>query len=208
MTLHGSPTLGTMQQSTPTVADVHELIAGRWSARGFDAVATIDDAELTAVLEAGRWAPTWGRIQPVRMVVGRRGDATFGALTASLNRGNASWAPAAAAYILVCTTDEPDDPAKHEYGGVDAGLALSQMILQAQALGFNGHPMAGFSKASAIEAFGIPEGVRPLVILAVGRLADDPATLAQEIRERDAWPRERLPLDQIAFAGHWGEPFA
>lgn len=206
--MSASPTLGTMQQSTETAAGVHELIAGRWSARGFDAAATIDDAELTSILEAARWAPTWGRIQPVRLVVGRRGDSTFGALTASLNRGNASWAPAAAAYILVCTTDEPEDAAKHDYGAVDAGLALSQMILQAEALGFNGHPMAGFSKASVVEAFEIPEGVRPMAILAVGRLAEDPSSLADEIRERDAWPRERLPLDQIAFAEHWGTPFS
>ncbi|MEZ5212405.1 nitroreductase family protein [Gordonia sp. (in: high G+C Gram-positive bacteria)] len=187
---------------------MHPLIAGRWSARGYDTSATIDDAELTSILDAGRWAPTWGRIQPVRLVVGRRGDDTFAALTATLNRGNASWAPASAAFILVCTTDEPDDPAKHEYGAVDAGLALGQMITQAVSLGYNAHPMAGFSKAAAIEAFGIPKGVRPMVLLAIGRLADDPDTLTPEIRERDAWPRERLPLKEIAFSGHWGTPFA
>lgn len=186
---------------------MHPLISGRWSARGYDPTATIDDDALTAILEAGRWAPTWGRIQPVRLIVGRRGGATFSALTTTLNKGNASWAPAAAAFILVCTTDEPDDAAKHEYGAVDAGLALSQMILQCEALGFNGHPMAGFSKELAREAFSIPEGYRPMVILAVGRLADDPSTLPEAVRERDAWPRERLPLDQIAFAERWGEPF-
>ena len=82
------------------------------------------------------------------------------------------------------------------------------MILQAEALGFNGHPMAGFSKATVRESFAIPDDVRPLAILAIGRLADDPTALSQEIRERDAWPRERLPLDRIAFAGRWGEPFA
>ncbi|MFT3660382.1 MAG: nitroreductase family protein [Gordonia sp. (in: high G+C Gram-positive bacteria)] len=185
---------------------MHPLIGGRWSARGYDPTATIDDDELTTILEAGRWAATWGRIQPVRFVVGRRGDPTFTALTSTLNRGNASWAPAAAAFVLICTTDDPDDPGPHEYGAVDAGLALAQMTLQAEALGFNGHPMAGFSKAAAREAFAVPEGHRPLVILAVGRLADDPSVLPAEIRERDAWPRERLPLEQIAFAGTWGEP--
>lgn len=187
---------------------VHPVIAERWSARGYDPTATIDDDQLHSILEAGRWAPTWGRIQPVRLVVGRRGDDTFGALTATLNRGNATWAPASAAYVLVCTTDEPEDVRKHEYGAVDAGLALGQMITQAVSLGFNAHPMAGFSKAEATVAFGIPEGVRPLAILAIGRLATDQSILAPEIRERDAWPRTRLPLDEIAFAGRWGAPFA
>lgn len=184
------------------------LIADRWSARSYDPLAVIDAADLRSVLEAGRWAPTWGRIQPLRFIVGHRGDDTFGALTSTLNRGNASWAPASAALILLCTTDEPGDPDKHEYGAVNAGLALGQMILQAEAIGFNGHPMAGFSKAEARAAFAIPQGVRPLVMLALGRLADDDVPLPAEIRERNAWPRTRLPLDEIAFAGTWGTPFS
>lgn len=192
---------------TTASAALTPLIAERWSARSYDPLATIDATSVRAILEAGRWAPTWGRIQPVRFVVGRRGDDTFGALTSTLNRGNATWAPASAALILVCTSDDPEDPDKHEYGGVDAGLALSQMILQAQAEGFNGHPMAGFSKAEATAAFDIPEGTRPLVILAVGKLAGEEITLAPEIRERDSWPRTRLPLSDIAFASSWGTPY-
>ena len=38
-------------------------------------------------------------------VVGRRGDATYDKLAATLNHGNASWAPAAVALIAVVTTD-------------------------------------------------------------------------------------------------------
>ncbi len=201
-----SDTTGTPDTAGATA--LAPLIAGRWSARAYDPLAQIDDADLLSVLEAGRWAPTWGRIQPLRFVVGRRGDDTFGALTSTLNRGNASWAPASAALILLCTTDEPGDADKHEYGAVDAGLALGQMILQSEAVGLNGHPMAGFSKAEARAAFAIPAGVRPLVILAVGKLAGDEIALPDEIRERDAWPRTRLPLDEIAFAGTWGTPFA
>ncbi|MFT3716280.1 MAG: nitroreductase family protein [Gordonia sp. (in: high G+C Gram-positive bacteria)] len=186
---------------------MNPLIAGRWSARGYDATATVSDDDLTSILEAGRWAPTWGRLEPVRYIVGRRGDDTFTAITETFNRGNASWAPAAAALILVCTSDDPEDEDKHEYGAVDVGWALAQMTIQAEQVGFNGHPMAGFSKNKAVELFGIPDGHRPLVILAVGRLADDPSTLAPEVRERDAWPRERLPLTEIAYSGRWGQSY-
>ena len=192
---------------TSTRVDVHPLIAERWSARGYDATAMIDDDDLIAILEAGRWAPTWGGLAPVRFFVGRRGDETFEALTAVMKRGNRTWAPAAAALILVCTTNEPDDVMKHEYGALDAGLALSQMIVQAVALGFNGHPMAGFDTTGAAEKFGVPAHLRPIAMLAVGRIADDPASVPAEIRERDAVPRTRLPLDHIAFAGQWGRPF-
>ncbi len=189
-----------------TVGAVHELISQRWSARGYDAEATVSVDEVTEILDAGRWAPTWGRMQPVRFVVGLRGDETFDALTATLNRGNTTWAPAAGALILLCTTDDPSDPKPDLYGGVDLGLALAQMILQCGALGLNGHPLAGFDKDSARTAFGIPADKKPLAMLAVGHLAD-PSTLSEKIRDRDAEPRERLPLDEVAFSGHWGEPF-
>ena len=187
--------------------DLHPLIAGRWSARGYDAAATIGLDEVTTVLEAGRWAATWGRVQPVRFVVGLRGDETFGKLTATLNRGNQGWAGAAAALILLSTSNSDDEPDLHQYGAVDLGLALGQMSIQAQALGFNPHPMAGFNHEAARETFGIPAEQRPMVILALGRLTDDPASLAPEIAERDAWPRTRLPLSEIAYAGSWGDPF-
>ena len=59
-----------------TVGAVHELISQRWSARGYDAEATVSVDEVTEILDAGRWAPTWGRIQPVRFIAGRRGDET------------------------------------------------------------------------------------------------------------------------------------
>ncbi|AZG47377.1 nitroreductase family protein [Gordonia insulae] len=185
---------------------MHELIEQRWSARGYDPAATIDRADLVSILDAGRWAPTWGRVQPVRFIVGLRGDDTFGALTRTLTRGNAGWAPASAALVLLCTASEPDDEKARTYAAVDTGLATAQMILQAQALGFNGHPMAGFDPDRARELFAVPDDRRPLVLLGVGVLAD-PAAVAPEIRERDERPRTRLPLDEVAFSGSWGRPF-
>ena len=60
--------------------------------------------------------------------------------------------------------------------------------------------------ASAAE-FGIPAGVRPLAVVAVGSLGDY-ATADERIVERDSRPRERLPLDEVAFAGRWGRPLS
>ncbi|MEE4024503.1 nitroreductase family protein [Gordonia sp. PKS22-38] len=186
---------------------MHELIAGRRSVRGYDADATISADVLTEILEAGRWAPTWGRMQPVRFIVGVRGDATFTGLTEILTRGNAGWAPASAALVLVCTTTQADDEKARTYSAVDVGLAVSQMILQAASSGYNGHPMAGFDPDAARERFAIPDDHRPLVLLGIGRIAD-PSTVAPEIRERDERPRTRLPLREVAFAERWGNPRA
>ena len=53
--------------------------------------------------------------------------------------------------------------------------------------------------------FGIPAGVRPVAVVAVGSLGDY-ENAPPEIVERDAQGRERLPLEDIAFAGSWGTP--
>ncbi|MDL9937580.1 nitroreductase family protein [Gordonia sp. ABSL1-1] len=185
---------------------MHELISGRWSARGYDDQATITAAEVATILDAGRWAPTWGRIQPVRFIVGLRGDDTFDRLAKALSRGNIGWAPRASALVLVCTTNDVEDAKAQTYGAVDLGLAVSQMLIQSEALGYNAHPMAGFDVSAVTEDFALPVDKRALLVVAVGRLADS-ASLPPEIVERDARPRTRLGLDEVAFTGTWGRAF-
>lgn len=193
------------ERRADTRVPIHGPIAQRWSPRAFDADAVLDDEQLAAVLEAARWAATWGHRQPVRFLVGRRGDATFTALAATLKRGN-SYAHAASALILVCADEGPDERTAL-YSAVDAGAAIANASVEAVARGLIAHPMAGFDVAAARVAFHVPAEVRPLAVLAVGVLGDyadaDPA-----IVERDARPRERLPLAEVAFTGSWGAPLS
>ena len=182
---------------------IHDAIAARWSPRAFDPHAVVTAEQLVAVLEAARWAATWGDRQPVRFVVGFRGDETFSSLAGVLKRGN-SYAHAAGALILVCADEGPDEKTA-VYSAVDAGAAIANATIEAIVRGLIAHPMAGFDGVAARAAFSIPDGVRPLAVLAVGSLGDyasaDPA-----IVERDSRPRQRLPLEEIAFARTWGRP--
>jgi len=59
-----------------TRVPIHPHLAERWSPRLFDADAVLEADDLVAVLEAARWAATWGHRQPVRFLVGVRGDET------------------------------------------------------------------------------------------------------------------------------------
>lgn len=186
-----------------TSVPIHPDLAARWSPRAFDPDAVITADQLTAVLEAARWAASWGHRQPVRFVVGIRGDETFTTLAGLLKRGN-SYAHAASALILVCA-DEGEDERTALYSAVDAGAAIAQLTVEAVSRGLIVHPMAGFDVDGARTAFGIPDGVRPLAVIAVGMLGDY-AHVDEAITERDSRPRERLPLDQIAFGGRWGIP--
>ncbi|BBX28859.1 nitroreductase family protein [Mycolicibacterium alvei] len=186
-----------------TSVPIHPDLAARWSPRAFDPDAAIAADQLTALLEAARWAASWGHRQPVRFVVGRRGDETFVTLTGLLKRGN-SYAHAASALILVCA-DQGEDERTAVYAAVDAGAAIAQLTVEAVSRGLIAHPMAGFDVDGVRAAFGVPEGVRPLAVIAVGTLGDY-STADPAIVERDSRPRERRPLEQIAFGGRWGIP--
>jgi nitroreductase len=161
-------------------------------------------AEVTALLEAARWAATWGHRQPVRFLVGFRGDGTFIALTGVLKRGN-RYAHAAGALVLVAADEGPDEKTAL-YSAVDAGAAMANMAVEAVSRSLIVHPMAGFDADAARAAFAIPDEVRPLAVVAIGSLGDY-ATAPQEIVERDSLPRERLPLEDVAFVRRWGSAF-
>ncbi|WP_308124001.1 nitroreductase family protein [Mycolicibacterium xanthum] len=181
-----------------TSVPIHPALAGRWSPRAFDPAFELSDEDLTALLEAARWAPTWGTRQPVRFVVGRRGDAAFTTLTGQLRRGN-SYAKAASALILLCA-DRGEDERTELYSAVDAGAAMANLLVEAVSRGLIAHPMAGFYPEPTAEAFGLTDGPRPLVVVAIGRLGDY-AQIAPEIAERDGRPRRRLPLSEIVLNG-------
>ena len=186
-----------MRNETPA-APLHPLLAERWSPRGFDATAELSDQELLALLEAARWAPSSRNRQPWRFLVGRRGDETHKAVFDALNPRNQQWAGDAAALLVALA--ETSDAEGLPVAGVeyDLGLAVGQLVVQAHAEGLHVHQMGGFSSSVVREAFAVPEAFTPVVVIAVGRLADE------QLAART--PRSRRPLSEIAYAGQWGEP--
>ena len=186
-----------------TRVPIHPDLAARWSPRMFDPDAALDEDQLVAVLEAARWAATWGHRQPVRFIVGLRGDDTFATIAGLLKRGN-RYAHAAGALIMVCI-DEGEDERTARYAAVDAGAAIAQLTIEAVSRGLVAHPMAGFDAGGARDGFGIPAGTQAVAVVAVGSLGDY-RNAPPEIVERDAQGRQRLPLEEIAFTGTWGTP--
>ena len=189
-------------RSADTSVPIHGPIAARWSPRAFDTAAELPDSDMRALLEAARWAATWGRRQPVRFVVGRRGvyvddaDDAFGTLSGLLKGGN-HYAHAAGALILLCADEGPDENTAR-YSGVDAGAAMANLSIEAVSRGLITHPMAGFDVRGASEAFDLPDELRPLMVIAVGTLGDH-SQVAPEVADRDRAPRERLPLSEVVL---------
>lgn len=186
-----------------TDAELHPLLAQRWSPRGFDAGHELSDAELSAILEAARWAPSAANTQPWRFVVARRGEPVYERLVALLAPGNVLWAPAASALILVAAATRNDEGAPQPWARYDAGQAAAHLTVQATALGLTVHQMGGFDAAAAKAEFGLPEGVEPQAVIAVGRL-DPHAVLPEALAAREVAPRARRPLAELLLAGDLG----
>jgi len=187
-----------------TSADVHELIAQRWSPRAFDADAKVTEEQLRALLEAARWAPSFGNTQPARFLVGRKGDAVFDRIFGTLTERNQSWVRRTGALLagLAVTSNEKGDIPYAEYG---VALAAQNLVLQAVAAGLAGHQMAGFDADALHREFALPEHVRPVVTIAVGVPADAEVLGEQRLVDRERSERSRLPLAEFALAG-WDVP--
>ena len=64
-------------KSATTAAALHPILAERWSPRGFDAGHELTTEQITALLEAARWAPSANNSQPWRFAVTQRGTDAF-----------------------------------------------------------------------------------------------------------------------------------
>ncbi|WP_034268437.1 nitroreductase family protein [Haloechinothrix halophila] len=187
-----------------TSVAVHELIAQRWSPRAFDPDAKVSEEQLRALLEAARWAPSFGNTQPARFLVGRRGDAVFDRILGTLTERNQDWASRVGVLLagVAITRNEKGDVPYAEYG---VALAAQNLVLQAVAEGLAAHQMAGFDSDALHRAFELPDDVRPVVTIAVGVQTDADVLGAQRLVERERGERSRIPLAEFARAG-WDTP--
>jgi len=96
--------------------------------------------------------------------------------------------------VAKLTFSRNDKPNRHAYH--DVGLAVSQLIVQATALGLRAHQMAGYDVEKARETYVIPEGFDPVAVLAIGYSGEETPS-----------SRTRRSQDEIAFRGRWGEAY-
>jgi nitroreductase len=73
-------------------------------------------------------------------------------------------------------------------------IAFTHMMLMAEALGYDTTPMEGFSESQVKTLLNIPERVRVVSLLVIGRL-----------RGEDKQFGGRFPLSRLCFAETWGE---
>lgn len=183
--------------------DVHEAIRTRRAYRSLEPAA-VTDGLVRDLAEAARVAPSCFNNQPWRFVFAKDPD-VLTELHGALSKGN-EWATAASVIIGVASRLDLDcSIVGREYFLFDTGLATAFLVLRATELGLVAHPIAGFSESAAKRALGVPDDMRLIALVIVGKHADGIGALLTEKQAADEAKRpERLPLEEIAFVDRYG----
>lgn len=160
--------------------------------------APVTDAQLQAIYDLVKYAPTSMNQQPLRAVVVRSAEARA-ALVSHLSEGNKAKTAAAPAVVILAADvnfhDEfhktfphfpgardlfaGDDEAREQTAKFNAALQVGYFILGVRAAGLAAGPMTGYD-AAAIDAEFFPDGEhRVLAVLNIGQPAAEGAWLGR-----------------------------
>jgi nitroreductase len=118
--------------------------------------------------------------------------------------GNQKWAKnAPVLMIAVAKLNFSHNNQSNRHAFHDVGLALGNLILQAETMSLRAHCMAGFNAEKTKKIYNIPENFEAITAIAIGYQGDinefDP-----ELQERDKKPRSRKELSNLVFKQNWG----
>ena len=193
--------------------ELFEAIKTRRSIRKYTSD-PIDDRKVEAILEAGRWAPSWANTQCWRFIVVRDPQVKaelagvllpFKLTDKVIDNPAINIINTAPVVIVVCAAmgqsgGPPGQPGggefitdKGDWFMFDTALAVQNMVLAAHDMGLGTVIIGTFDAAKAEKALGVPEGYRVVTLFPVGVPA----------REGKAPPRKEL--SEIAMRDGWGK---
>jgi nitroreductase len=182
------------------------VFAERWSPYAYDP-RPVEREKLLSCLEAARWAASSYNEQPWTFILAERTeDAEFQRMLSCLVEGNQAWAKNAGVLMLTIVArnfvknGKLNKAAEH-----DMGMAAGNMVLQATALGLQGHQMIGIEPAKVRAEYKVPEGFDPHTAVALGYPAAVQAGTSDPLAQRDLVTRTRKPLSEIVIQGTWGQ---
>ena len=193
--------------------ELFEAIKSRRSIRRYKSD-PVDDKKIEAILEAGRWAPSWANTQCWRFIVVRDPEVramVAGTFKKSEIRGEIVDNPMVKVFntvpvLIVVCAEEGKSGKKPGAGGAgdyftdkgdwfmfDTALAVENMVLAAHALGLGTVIIGTFDARQAEKVLGVPQGYRIVTIFPVG------------VPDQEAEVPPRKELAEIAFKDKWGK---
>ena len=145
-----------------------ELVKARYSCKKFDG-RPVEDAQLAAILEAGRLAPTAKNLQEQRVYVMRSPEALAKVDEITPCRYGA-------ATVLVVAFDKANvfvyPGEKYDSGVEDAAIVATHMLLAAKDAGVDSCWLNRFDPDEAAKILGLPENERVLMLMDLGYAAE------------------------------------
>ena len=166
--------------------NVFEAIKNRRSIRAFTNE-PVSDAEVEKLIDAARWAPSAGNIQPWEFVVVRDPETKRGLCKAA---GDQDFIEEAPVVIVVCanmlrSSQGYGSRGVNLYCLQDTAAAVQNMLLAAHGMRLATCWVGAFREEEARRVLNIPTGIRPVAIVPVGHAAEKPIA------------RSRRPLSDI-----------
>jgi nitroreductase len=176
-----------------------EIIQERWSPYAFSP-APVEDFKLKAMFEAAGHAPSCDNEQPWIFVYTTREEGKiFSDYIGFLDESNRIWAKEAYAIVISMARTVFSKTGKfNRYAFHDTGMAVSSMLLQAEALDVYVHQIGCFSVAMVREYFNLDESIEPVAVMAVGYLGDG-YSLPPELLKKDEKRRPRKSVNEYSF---------
>lgn len=184
---------------------IDPLFLDRWSPRAFDG-SELPDADLRAIFEAARWAPSAFNSQPWHFLYAKRGDANWPGFLSLLVPFNQSWARSASVLVYIVSdrtpaTDRDGKPKESSTHAFDTGAAWLSLALQATRMGYHAHGMSGIQFDRARAELGLPDRYQLNAACVIGRIGD-PAQLDEKQRARE-FPSDRKPQAEFVHRGNF-----
>lgn len=153
-----------------------ELIFERYSVRKFTDE-KLSDAQINAILEAGRAAPTAKNMQPVKVYVLKSDEAI-----ATANACSPCIYGATTVFVICGNRDESfKHPDGRDFMQADASIVTTHMMLAAHDLGLGGCWVGMFDANETRKLLKLPENIMPVAFLPVGYI-DAPPSERHEMR--------------------------
>jgi nitroreductase len=159
------------------VLDFFELIKFRRSIRNFT-LEDISDKEVKMILEAGRWAPSAGNVQPWKFIIIRKVETKKKLANAALHQSFIEKAPV----VIVVCADE--NKSRRAYGsrGInlyciqDTAAAIQNILLTVCILGLGACWVGAFREDMLKTVLNLPKGLKPVAIIPIGHpIGDQPS---------------------------------
>jgi len=153
--------------------DMVSALKERFSCRSFR-LESVSRQQLSALLDAARWAPSAGNLQPWRFVVVTAAEVRHELARAAFGQ---SFIAAAPAVIVVCAVPRESGRVYGERGRdlyclQDTAAATQNVLVAATASGLGACWVGAFDEAAVARALGLAADWRPVAVVPVGHPAE------------------------------------